>query len=345
MLVKEVELAQRLIKGQAHQSKINNIAVLVRTNNQARRAHEWLEKAGIASEINVGGTFFNSEAAKDFHALLEALLYPTDAKSVLNALATPFFDSDVPFDALIDFGGNDEQILAYLREAYGLEEQFEKRVEELRIKPAFAVLRTFLAENIEGRFYAQKYAELGAESVLTREMAEMEARKYMHNLNHLMNLLHRHFDSTNATLFAIHAWLGIHILINREEDEPRLIETGTEDVVDIVTVHKAKGLEYHTVILPFVEQPFDSDWNEILFDDKKETVGWKANLGEVSGENDFYRQLKDVEVDEIVKEETRLLYVALTRTRERLILFQPYYAKENTWANQLAMKQEAKSRI
>lgn len=162
---------------------------------------------------------------------------------------------------------------------------------------------------------------------------KFEVQKYQTNLNHLMNILHQQFDSTNATLYALQTWLGINIKTNREEDEPLVEEIDTEDVVEIVTVHKSKGLEYHTVIMPFTDQPFHFEWDEILFDDKKQKVGWF--IEKLKLENDFYEQMNDLETKEIVKEETRLLYVAMTRSRERLVILQPKKPMDETWSMQL----------
>ena len=333
-VLQEVENAQELIKNQTHESKKMKLALLVRTNNQAKRAYDWLDKHGIAAEMNVGGTFYNSEAVKDFYLLLGALLYPSDAKSVLNALATPFFKAEVLLDELVKYNGDNQQILEFLRKSYRLRENFETHVEQLRIKPVFAVIRRFLTADIYQTLYSKKLALIDGEPTeKEKAKAKFEVQKYQTNLNHLMNVLHQQFDSTNATLYALHAWLGINIKTNREEDEPRVDAVDTEDVIEIVTVHKSKGLEYHTVIMPFTEQPFHYEWDEILFDDKKKKVGWFIEKQRL--ENDFYNDLNDLETMEIVKEETRLLYVAMTRSRERLIIFQPKKPMDETWSMQL----------
>lgn len=333
-VLQEVENSKELIKNQSHESKSKKLALLVRTNNQAKRAFEWLDKHGIAAEMNVGGTFYNSEAVKDFYLLLGALLYPNDAKSVLNALATPFFEAEILLDELVKYNGDNDLIMDFLRKRYNLRDDFEKYVDQLRIKPVFAVVRNFLKNDIFQILYTKKLSLIqGEPSNHEKLKAKFEVQKYQTNLNHLMNILHQQFDSTNATLYALHSWLGINIITNREEDEPRVEAFDTEHVVEIVTVHKSKGLEYHTVIMPFTEQPFHYEWDEILFDDDKKKVGWFVE--KLNFENDLYNDLNEIETLEIVREETRLLYVAMTRSRERLIIFQPKKPKDETWSMQL----------
>ncbi|MFF2457660.1 UvrD-helicase domain-containing protein [Peribacillus simplex] len=335
-VLNEVENAQELMKNQIHESKQRKIALLVRTNKQAKRVYEWLDEHGIAAEMNVGGTFYNSEAVKDFYRLVGALLYPNDAKSVLNALATPFFKNEVLVDELVQFKGDNNQILRYLRENIWFQKDFEINVQQLKVKPVFAVIRNFMTPDVFQTLYSKKLVLIeGMPSEREREKAKFDVRKYQSNLNHLMNLLHQKFDSTNSTLYALHSWLGINIKTNREEDEPRVEAIEAKDVVEIVTVHKSKGLEYHTVIMPFTEQPFHFEWDEILFDDEKKTVGWFVKNHNL--ENSFYEGFNDAETMEIIKEETRLLYVAMTRSRERLVIFLPSKPMDDTWSMQLDM--------
>ncbi|MEW9053438.1 MAG: UvrD-helicase domain-containing protein [Neobacillus sp.] len=332
----EVEKAQELVQTQSHESKKKKIALLVRTNNQAKRAYEWLDTYGIAAEMNVGGTFYNSEAVKDFYSLLGALLYPNDAKSVLNALATPFFKTEVLLDHLVQFKGDNGQILNYLRKNHRLLEDFEQHVHQLRVKPVFAVIRKFMTSAIFQTLYSKKLSFIpGEPTEKEKAKAVFEVHKYQTNMNHLMNLLHQQFDSTNATLYSIHSWLGINIKTNREEDEPRVEAVETDDVVEIVTVHKSKGLEYHTVIMPFTDQPFHFEWDELLLENDKKKVGWFIKKQKFH--NEFYDEFNDLETEEIVKEETRLLYVAMTRTRERLVVLQPSKPQDDTWSMQLDM--------
>lgn len=280
--------------------------------------------------MNVGGTFFVSEAVKDFFSLIQALLFPMNAQSVLNGLATPFFEINVFLDDLVEFNGDNEAILTYLRDEHNLHEIFGEYVEKLRIMPVFAVVRQLMTGNVLQNLYTKKLNLLNEIKEIDKIKIKLEIEHYQKNLNHIMDLLHQEFDSTNATLFGIYSWLDIQIKTNREEDEPRLNEINSEEVVEIVTVHKSKGLEFHTVIMPLTDQPFDFERDEILFDDNKQSVGWYVKSKQF--ENDAYHVLNDIESDETVKEETRLLYVAMTRTRERLLIFKPRKSKDQTWS-------------
>lgn len=333
-LMREIHHAQELIKQQSPKPKKKKIALLVRTNNQAKKLHKWCEDHGIVTDMNVGGTFFNSRAVKDFYALIEAFLYPGYSKSVLNALATPFFDADVLLDHLVHLEGDNKKILEYLRKEHDLKEEFEAYVNQLKIKPVFAVIRHFLSRDIQQRLYSSELSRFeegpnDSEKVKIKQ----DVKQYQKNLNHMMNLLHQQFDSTNATLYGMYSWLGLNIKTNRNEDEPRIDKVDSEEIIEIVTVHKSKGLEYHTVIIPFTDQIFDFERDEMLFDDERKEVGWFIKKNASSNQN--HNKLDDMESTEIIKEETRLLYVAMTRCRERLLIFVPDKPLDQTWSMQL----------
>ncbi|KAA0257289.1 hypothetical protein FHQ18_09575 [Deferribacter autotrophicus] len=123
------------------------------------------------------------------------------------------------------------------------------------------------------------------------------------------------------------------------------------DALKIMTIHKAKGLESHTVIIPFY------DWS--LYDTKNITIYDSVNISSLT-QNDEYvfvkisGDLKDILPDakekyfEHVKtkfiESLNLMYVANTRAKENLFILGAYkltkegkYGKTITAANLLHM--------
>lgn len=98
-----------------------------------------------------------------------------------------------------------------------------------------------------------------------------------------------------------------------------------EDVVRIMTVHKSKGLEFPVVVLADLSKKFnlqDAQSNLLihkkmgieLYCTKTEgTLAWQYPTA-------AWRMMKETICNEAVAEELRVLYVALTRAREKLIL-------------------------
>ena len=105
-----------------------------------------------------------------------------------------------------------------------------------------------------------------------------------------------------------------------------------EDLVKIVTMHAAKGLEYPLVFCPFVwdtSRDLVKDWNIISQSNGRNLLLAKAQLGE---EDELQLFAEDL------GERLRLLYVALTRAREQLVLYAAPCSNtpENTFAYLLA---------
>jgi ATP-dependent exoDNAse (exonuclease V) beta subunit len=82
-----------------------------------------------------------------------------------------------------------------------------------------------------------------------------------------------------------------------------------ENLVKIVTIHRAKGMEYPIVFLPFLWSARQIKNNEIFSFHDRETFRLLVDIG--SGEEENYRQAEQ----ERLAEDLRLLYVALTRAR------------------------------
>ena len=96
--------------------------------------------------------------------------------------------------------------------------------------------------------------------------------------------------------------------------------------VHLLTVHKAKGLEFDTVIVPGLERRSRSDDKRLLqwarlpgASHRGLVVAPVAGTGD--DPNPLYRWLEDLESGKLAQERRRLLYVAATRAKRRLHLF------------------------
>ena len=89
-----------------------------------------------------------------------------------------------------------------------------------------------------------------------------------------------------------------------------------------MTVHKSKGLEFDTVIIPYTHRKFPDRYNtELLIDPHTRQVGWNFLTDKKNPDmrNDLYAALKEEEIEKTKEEETRILYVAMTRAINNLI--------------------------
>ena len=95
----------------------------------------------------------------------------------------------------------------------------------------------------------------------------------------------------------------------------------TDEDLQIMTIHKAKGLEFGTVIVPGLDKgPGRSDTPLFLWRERSSGL-LLAPMRESGGEEDLaYRYLRNLEVEAEDLEAARLLYVAATRAENRLHL-------------------------
>jgi ATP-dependent exoDNAse (exonuclease V) beta subunit len=96
--------------------------------------------------------------------------------------------------------------------------------------------------------------------------------------------------------------------------------------VELLTIHKAKGLQFDTVIVPGLERLPRGDDKRLLrwlslvtHDDASLVVAPLAQSG--GARNVLYEWLKRLERDKLLQERRRLLYVAVTRAERWLHLF------------------------
>ena len=95
--------------------------------------------------------------------------------------------------------------------------------------------------------------------------------------------------------------------------------------VRVMTIHKSKGLEFHTVICPFCDWTLTGDWRSTLWCEPSEApyntisllpIDCKAEMGESIYKDDYYKEFLYQIVDNL-----NILYVATTRAKSNLIMF------------------------
>ncbi|MCP8970936.1 UvrD-helicase domain-containing protein [Ectobacillus ponti] len=317
--------------------KGDKIAFIVRTNRHAKKIKEYCAAKGIPTTENLDGTFFTSAPVLDFRALVEGLLYPHEPKFVLNALQTPYFGCRIPYQALLPFGGHRERLISFLHER--TRGEFKGYVSSLRTLAPLTVIQKIIFDKqlfarLPQYMEQQLQQEHGGEEP-SQEAVELAALRYKKNLQHLMVLLERTFSAKHVTMQMLRDWLQLQISTNRTENEP-VLEQDTAQV-EITTVHRSKGLEYHTVFLPITNSPFNAVEQQYFVEEAsvqanqadRRKFGWKLK----SYANNHFPVLKKYEDIEQFKEETRLLYVALTRAEQRVYITMPKKIyNTNCWA-------------
>ena len=284
-----VDLLDRAMGPGATRVNPSHVAVLTRTNREARLVHKALRARRVPSVVRDDGDVMQSDTAADLAAILKAVLSPTHPGWRRAAMATRLF-------------GYDSAMLAALTPA-----------------DADRWLNHFSTWNDLWHHHgiAALMARLEADSGATRRLARRPAgARHLTDLRHLVELLQaREAEGQHAPIKLLQWFEGERMSESSSADERlhRLEEDG--DAVQVVTVHRAKGLEFDFVYCPYL-------WS-VLSDARvtdrlliRRDNGWVLADGTQRDNQTEHR----ASTAERLREDVRLAYVALTRARRRVTL-------------------------
>jgi Superfamily I DNA and RNA helicases len=269
------------------------IAVLCRTNAIARPIANALAERRLPHVVIGGHGFHDRPEVKDVIALLRVLRDPADVVALARALTRPPCDLD-PVAALTKL--RDRDGVAPL-DALG------------RWVPAagFAALLGALAKLAASLDVRDLFFELMEKSryleVLGASLESSQAARATANVSRFAEMIAEFCEtSTDRSLEAYMRHLDL-VLLSGEDEEPAAVE-GLVDAIQVMTIHQAKGLEFEAVFVPgLVEGRLPQSGRSPRFELPAAVL------------EPLVRGREDV-----VAEERRLLYVAMTRARQRLYL-------------------------
>ena len=302
----------------------NRVVCLTRTNKQLNEVADWCKKMGIPCRIRRKGGFYQSDAILDFCAMIEGCLYEQEPMYLYNRSMSSYIGKEPNYKELSTLNGNPRKIRDYLYAAFGKDCQdvWDRYNDDFRKRPVMAVLRDIVTETDPvGRYVSIRKKELAhsLEGDSLRTQTYIDARQYEADLNKLISILTDRYSGDYVSLLDICRFLRVMIETEKKEEQatPEQIEI-EEFCVDGMTVHSAKGLEFDNVLIPFMCMPFEySGHDQILVSDDKRDIGWSCK----GLRNKNFLRLYKKESWEIRQEEARLLYVAMTRAKNRLYCF------------------------
>ncbi len=257
--------------------RLSEIALLYRSNAQSRVLEHALISAGLAYRVYGGLRFFERQEIKhalaylrlmentdDDNALLRIINFPArgiGARTIEQLQESARMNNTTLWDAAARAGGKPSLFV-------GLIEMLRHDTRELALPEIVdhVLQHSGLVAHYQGETGAKK----------------REAQERLENLNELINaaaLFVHEAEDDSLTAFLAHASL--------EAGEHQAGES--DDALHLMTVHAAKGLEFHTVFITGLEQGLFPHQNSL-------------------------------DTDGGLDEERRLMYVALTRARRRLYL-------------------------
>lgn len=319
----------RLSETEDKTNKKSKTMVLTRTNKQLLHIKRWCESNQIVCHIKERGAFYKSDAVKDFCSMIEALLYFNEPVYLYNLICSSYCNAEFDINDHFKNDYNKERLVQEFYKIIG-KEKISKYKNELLKKPAIAVINDIINEaDPKTTYYSMRIKKL-LKSGFTKDDAPKQAlidmSLYSANLDKLLEMIMENFSSDFATLYDICSFLRLKILTDNNEEEADIDISNDTFFIEGMTVHSSKGLEFDNVLIPFTDDKIIQDYrSEILISKSKKMIGWKYvsyNNGEKSEfSNDNYLKLLKEEKSEVIQEETRLLYVAMTRAVKGLFCF------------------------
>ncbi len=204
-----------------------DVAVLVRTNAQATMVREALRDVGVPAVIGGASSVFTAPIARDWLILLEALEQPHRTGRVRAAAMTCFLASAARL-ALADPDETDA-LSGLLRSWAGV----------LATRGVAALQETIMS----------------SQQLPARLLAEPDGERRLTDLRHIGESLHAAATADSLGITALVAWL------RRRMDEADEATDGVEersrrldsdaDAVQVVTIHRSKGLQFPVVYVPY----------------------------------------------------------------------------------------------
>ncbi len=277
--------------GELRRLRPADIAVLVRTGREGDAVKRELRRRNVASVyLSDTESVFGSEEARDLLCWLRAVASPRDARLARAAFATRSVGLSI--DALARLAADDAA--------------FDLRSEQLRklhrVWQEQGVL-TMLRQSLH-------LLELPARWLGTVQGSPDGERK-LTNYLHLAELLQKASAQLDGEQ-ALVRWLARQVEAPGTGDDEQIVRLESDaDLVKLVTVHKAKGLEYPLVFLPFPYnfRPVGKDDGLVVLPDE---TGIRRLVMEPT-----HQQIRAADIER-QREDLRLLYVAMTRPRHAL---------------------------
>ncbi len=318
-----------------------SIAILFRSRDHVAHILPVLKQAGIDYQAIELDALNKKSVIQDLLALTRALLHTADRIAWLSILRAPWCGLTLAdLTAITNSHSGDKKstvsILEQCETALALREQPAAPAEDLfqpqttqwgnqdialltddgakRLESLLSILKKALAEKDRKTFRQWIQAcwlQIGGPAVVESETDLQNAEKYF-------SLLEEWEYPSQLP--------GIDYLQDAVEKLYAQAEHSDNNPVQIMSIHKSKGLEFDVVIVPSLHRKTRSNdtavllWHQRLNSKGQSELLMAPLTGSANARHANYQYLRDQETQKIHLENCRLLYVACTRARKQLFL-------------------------
>nr|MBF0223406.1 exodeoxyribonuclease V subunit beta [Desulfobulbaceae bacterium] len=267
-----------------------DIAVLVRSHKEGQIVKTALAAQGVSAVVQARETVFHGQEAREIELLLEAVQEPFNERCLRAALTT----------SLLGVTAKD---LSEMEENEQWDEWLQRFADYNHVW-------------LERGVAPMLYELFNKEKSFVRISKRFDSERQLTNVRHLVELLQQAEHEKGLNPQALIKWMKDNRHDPDQGDASQIRLESDENLVQIVTIHKSKGLQYPVVFCPFL-------WDSRLTNPKtSDYVVYHNEQGRLSVDfdtADFDDNLLIQQREELA-EELRLLYVAVTRAQHRSII-------------------------
>jgi ATP-dependent helicase/nuclease subunit A len=306
---------------------LRDIAILMRTSTGLTNLEDALRLFQIDYRVIGGKHFYLRQEVQELSGVLRAIDNPYDKVAIVAALRSPFFGISDEDLFLFHAGGGEFNYLRHCESPTGVG-PVTGEAPSCSDSEGIAVERPL--EHALGRlgYFHRVRNDVSIETLLRRLYEETRApltyllkpngEQRVANLLKVADTARALYDRGVCTLRGFVKWLSEREAEGAEESEAITVESG-DDFVRLLTMHKAKGLEFPVVILADLAA-VGGTTERFIVDRKSRQIAIRTGGRDGGLQTQNYRNLDEYENRRLEAEERRLLYVAMTRARDFLVI-------------------------
>jgi exodeoxyribonuclease V beta subunit len=285
---------------------INKIAIITLNNSQCLDLKNKLNQFNLPCKIQNKQNIFDTEASSLLFLFIDCLLNPRAFRKITLLAASKFIELEL--EELLDDGiSNNLELLI---------NKFITWSQELREKGFLNIVNELLI-NYKSSSIIQD-SDLNSNLFQISEIVEIELMNNDFNLNKVFNWYKNQLDHS------LRICIGEDFLTK---------DYNLQNGINLYTIHSSKGLEFDIVLCPYLS---------IISNKSNKIKGpiWKSNIDRniyINISNNYRKveKFKLIEEEDLFKESERLIYVALTRSKYKLIVFNDIENTNNFLNNDL----------
>ena len=314
-----LEKESLLVGGRAVPVQPRHVAILFRTFAHLRICLEAFRRHHLPCLADGEKHFYERQEVIDCSLVWRVLMDPRDELAAVGVLRSPYGGcSDVEIESIVQ---------------RGLPDDWAHESSLTRLPPIFTILHSFHAEiqalsvpeAIQYVFQALPLAELAAASI--------DGEHALANVLKLRDVMLALAVRSGLTLREIVRQVEQWVDDPPAEGERPLVEEGLTSqgpggAIRLLTIHKAKGLEFPMVVVAGLHRDVDRRRDQVWtsHDWLTDTIGLR--LGQAADLGGIFLETKVAERQRA--EQVRLLYVAMTRAQRRLVLSAALHGQGST---------------